>query len=115
MAADSLVLELGTKLESMKKRALAARETAEAVTGRAVLALSGAAGAVASGILQAELGDEPKFPGTDVEVDLTGGVVLTVLGAAGLAGKKWSDELVVFGVGLMAPAIARQTKQMMQK
>ena len=115
MAADSLVLELGTKLESMKKRAIAARETAEAVTGRAVLALSGAAGAVAAGILQAELGDEPKFPGTDVEVDLAAGTLLTILGAAGLAGKKWSDEVVVFGIGLSAPGIARQTKAMMKK
>lgn len=114
MAADSLVLELGTKLENMKKRAIAARETAEAVTGRGVLALSGMAGAAAAGVLQAELGETPKFPGTDVEADLALGGVVAVMGAIGLAGKKWSDELVVFGVGLMAPGIARQTRSMMK-
>lgn len=115
MASDSLVVELGQKLDSMKKRALAARETAEAVTGRGMLALAGAAGAVAAGVLQSELGDTPKLPGTDVEADLALGGLATVAGAIGIAGKKWSEELVVFGVGLMAPGIARQTKQMMSR
>jgi len=113
MAADSLVLELGNKLDSMKKRATAVKEKAERVTGRAVLGLSGAAGAVAAGVMASELGDEPKLPGTDVDADVAIGGVIVALGAVGLAGDKWSDELVAFGVGMMAPGIARQTKKMM--
>lgn len=115
MAADSLVLELGTKLESMKKRAAIVKEKAEKVTGRGVLALSGAAGAAVAGVMAAELGDEPKLPGTEVEADLAIGGVLVALGTIGIAGDKWSDELVAFGTGMMAPAIARGTKAMMQK
>ena len=115
MAADSLVLELGTKLENMKKRAAVVREKAEKVTGRGVLALSGAAGAAAAGVLQAELGDEPKLPGTDVEADLAIGGVLVALGTIGMAGEKWSDELVAFGVGMMSPGIARQTAKLIKK
>lgn len=115
MAADSLVLELGTKLENLKKRAIKARESTEKITGRGVLALSGLAGAAASGILQAELGDTPLLPGTSVEADLAFGGVCVALGTIGMAGDKWSDELVAFGSGLMAPAIARQTKALMNK
>lgn len=115
MAADSLVLELGSKLESMKKRAVAVREKAEKVTGRGVLALSGLAGAAASGVLQAELGDEPKLPGTDIDADMALGGACIALGTIGLAGEKWSDELVAFGVGLMSPAVARQAKSLMSK
>lgn len=115
MAADSLVLELGSKLENMKKRAVAVREKAEKVTGRGVLALSGAAGAAAAGVLQAELGDDAKLPGTDIAADLAIGGVLVALGTIGMAGEKWSDELVAFGVGLMAPGIARETKALMNK
>lgn len=115
MAADSLVLELGTKLENMKKRAAVVREKAEKVTGRGVLALSGAAGAAAAGVMQAELGEEPKIPGTDIEADLAVGGILVALGTIGMAGDKWSDELVAFGSGMMAPGIARQVKQLIQK
>lgn len=115
MAADSLVLELGTKLESMKKRAAIVREKAEKVTGRGVLALSGLAGAAAAGVLAAELGEEPKLPGTDIEADMAIGGVLVALGTVGMAGDKWSDELVSFGVGMMSPAIARQTAKLIKR
>lgn len=115
MAADSLVLELGSKLDNMKKRAALVKEKAEKVTGRGVLALSGLAGAAASGILQAEFGDEPKLPGTDIDADMALGGVCVALGTIGLAGEKWSDELVSFGVGVMAPAVARQAKALMSK
>lgn len=115
MASDSLVLELGTKLDALKKRASAAKEKMQAVTGRTVLGLSGAAGAVAAGVMASELGEEPKLPGTDIDADIAVGGVLVALGAVGMAGDKWSDEVVAFGVGMMAPGIARQTKKMLQK
>ncbi len=115
MAADSLVLELGTKLESIKKRAALVREKAERVTGRGVLALSGLAGAAAAGVLAAELGESPKLPGTDIEADMAIGGVLVALGTIGMAGDKWSDELVSFGVGMMAPAVARQTASLIKR
>lgn len=67
-------------------------------------ALAGGAGGLASGAVRGM--GYSKIPRTDVDTDLALGTLAVVAGAAGLGGKA-TLSLLVFGVGMAAPALSR--------
>ncbi len=97
------------QLDKIKGTLKRAKEETRAITHRGVQTALTAGTAYAAGAARHSWGEGPdkaiKIPGTDIEADLAGGVLLSLLGVSGFA-DDYSDQLVAIGSGMLAANLA---------
>lgn len=105
------ITKLADKLELAKGQIKRAREKGEIAAVRSMRAVSIIGGGAAVGLIRGlgnDKGGKAKIPGTQIDADLTAGVVAVMAGLTGVGGKA-SDSLVDFGSGMLAVLAAEAT------
>lgn len=105
---------LKAQLEGWRNRARAVKVEAEGVADRGFSAGTSLAAGALTGYARGKWGEGTDkhihIPGTEIEADLAGAVVLLAAGVTGLAGKK-SDLVTSAGAGVGAYLLGRMMEE----